>query len=190
MAELARQQLGVFVADFSPVERPHLRVIQGGIGQSVVGELTPDARRYGLDEADIVLLQQISTGVPIPNICRHEGKTRDDVTDHALEITGKLGEPTMPSAIRKAIIKEVLPFDAAPAHERPHLTPLEYKVITLISRGMRNNHIAKILPINPDTLTERVAPVLRSKLAAESNTHAVRRAFELTILKQPPKKQP
>ena len=187
MPELARQELDVFVADFNPVERPNLRVLQGGLGQSAAGEISPAAERYDLDQADLSLLQKIFNGVPIPTICWDEGKTRADITEHALVITDKLEVPTVPSAMRKVIVKEILPLEKAPASERPHLTPLEYKVITLISRGMRNGHIAKILPINPAKLAEVVTPVLRSKLDAESNAHAVVRAFKLTILKKPPK---
>lgn len=183
------ERLDEFVADFDPGVRPHLRLIEGGLGQAAMLEHSAASRTYGLDGMDLTLLDQISRGVPIPKICQDQATSHAAITEHALSVTEKLGVPTMPSAVRKVIAKEILLIEFAPTYERPHLTPLEYKIIMLVSRGIRNNQIARLLPPGPDSLANKITPGLRSKLGAESNAHAVRRAFELTILKIPPVKK-
>jgi DNA-binding NarL/FixJ family response regulator len=75
----------------------------------------------------------------------------------------------------------IIPFSAALREPEPEPTPREVQVLGLISEGLANREIGKVLFLSEETVKSHVRHLL-AKLQARSRAHAVAIGFRRGIL--------
>ncbi len=197
MSEVRR----VLVVDDHPLFRLGLTMALAAEGYAVVGEAEDGESALAhpaSGDVEVVLLDVRMPGIDGIEVCR---RLRQREAAPVVVMLTTHEEPGVIEAARKAgatafLSKETAPKELArllsailknpgrdwmPRTSLPELTRREEEVLVLLSRGMSNKAIAKVLGLSPDTVKDYLERVFQ-KLEVGDRLSAVRRATELGLV--------
>lgn len=133
------------------------------------------------DEAAVALIEAGAVG------CLSNEAALDELAEAVLALrTGDLPAPLFLAAQVAARIEELSARMPPPASsiEDLRLSEREIEVLALLARGLGNKEIARSLTIRTSTVKNHVHAIL-SKLEVQGRRAAIRRAYELGLLRGP-----
>lgn len=191
----------MLVVDDHPLFRLGLTMALAAEGYAVVGEAEDGESALAhpaSGDVEVVLLDVRMPGIDGIEVCR---RLRQREAAPVVVMLTTHEEPGVIEAARKAgatafLSKETAPKELArllsailknpgrdwmPRTSLPELTRREEEVLVLLSRGMSNKAIAKVLDLSPDTVKDYLERVFQ-KLEVGDRLSAVRRATELGLV--------
>lgn len=165
---------------------PDSEVVPGG-GRIAAGAhlelVSPEAYTSGLTSDETAVLSLISEGNTTAQMARRLTMERGEVEDHRDSAMGKYGTRSRTVAVSQAIREGAIPIEVTPdSTVAAGLSRLDRRMLGLYAKGVSNHQLAKQYGMNLKTI-EAYHDGLLEKVGAWSRPHAIRRTYELGILK-------